>query len=279
MKLSTSVTGMVLLLSAALAHGAGVADAYREEGQKELAEAISIFHSLEKLEGQKTIETVLVPMNQLEVVLSKTASKASLFYNVHPSQEVRDIAENQQMELTKLYSEINLSRPLYEACKAVDVSNADPQTKRYFERTLRDFRRSGVSKPEKVRDRIREINDELTKLGQEFSLNIRKDVRSITLTSTNELAGLPEDYIASHQPDENGEIKITTDYPDYIPFSRYAENDAARLALYKEFKNRAYPTNAQVLKDILIKRYALANLIGYKNYAEYETETKMVKNV
>ena len=89
MKFSASVASMFFLLSAVLAHGAGTADGYREECEKELAEANAIFQSLEKLEGPKTIETVLVPLNELEVVLSKTASKASLFYNVHPSQEVR----------------------------------------------------------------------------------------------------------------------------------------------------------------------------------------------
>jgi thimet oligopeptidase len=252
---------------------------YSETCKTELTRSAEIFRSLEQLENPETVDSVLVPLNELELILSKSASKASLFYNVHPSQEIRDIAENQQKELTRLYNEISLSRPLYEACKAVDVSNADEQTKRYHKHTLRDFRRSGVDQPDDVLKRIKEINNELTRLGQEFSVNVRQDVRSITLTSTNDLAGLPDDYIAAHQPDENGEIKITTDYPDYIPFSRYAENDAARLALYTEFKNRAYPTNAKVLKDILIKRYELANLIGYKNYADYETETKMVKKV
>ncbi len=267
------------MISAALAHADGVAESYREECKQELAESVEIFQFLEQLDGPKTIDSILIPLNELELVLSKSASKASLFFNVHPDSEIREIAENQQLEITKLYNEISLSRPLYEACKTVNVSSADAQTKRYLEHTLRDFRRSGVDQSDDVLKRIKELNNELTELGQAFSLNIASDVRSITLTSTNELAGLPEDYIAAHQPDENGNIKITTDYPDYIPFSRYAENDAARLALYQEFKNRAHPVNANVLKDVLIKRYELANLIGYKNYAEYETETKMVKTV
>lgn len=245
----------------------------------ELAQSDEIFRKLEELDGPKTIKSVLKPLNELELILGKSASKASLFYNVHPSEEIRTLAEKQQKEITKLYNEISLSRPLYEACKAVDISNADAVTQRYLEHTLRDFRRSGVDQSDEVLKRIKEINNELTELGQGFSMNIRKDVRSITLTSTNELAGLPEDYIAAHQPDENGEIKITTDYPDYIPFSRYAENDAARKALYIEFKNRAHPTNSNVLKEILIKRHELANLIGYKNYADFVTKTKMVKDV
>jgi thimet oligopeptidase len=264
------------LLSAVLTHADPEIETYRRQCSNELARATTLFHELENIGVPKNTDTVLLPLNEVEIVLGKSASKASLFYNTHPSEAIRDIAENQQKEITKLYSEISLSLPLFEACKSVDVSKADPQTQRYLEHTLRDFRRSGVDQPEAARKRITEINDELTELGQEFSMNTRKDVRSITLASTNELAGLPADYIAAHQPDENGEIKITTDYPDYIPFSRYAENDAARLALYKAFKSRAYPANEKILKDILIKRYELANLVGYNNYAEFVTETKMV---
>ncbi len=279
MKYFTAFTGTLLMLTAVIARGEGIAESYRVECKQELAQAAELFQTLESLDAPKTIESVLLPLNELERVLSKSASKAGLFYNVHPSEEIWEIAETQQQDITRLYNEISLSRPLYEACKAVDVSKADPQTQRYLEHTLRDFRRSGVDKQDAVLERIKEINNELTELGQEFSMNTRKDVRSITLTSTNELAGLPADYIAAHQPDETGEIRITTDYPDYIPFSRYAENDAARLALYREFKNRAHPTNGKILKDVLIKRYELANLIGYNNYAEFVTETKMVKNV
>jgi len=249
---------------------------YQKTCETELAQAGKIFHDLEKLSGPKTIESVLVPLNEMEIILGNSSGKAGLFYNVHPSQEIRDIAEKHEKNLTKLYSEISLSRPLYEAIRAVDASSADPLTQRYLERTLRDFRRSGVDKPEDVRERIKKLNEELTDLGQQFSMNTRKDVRSITLDSVDDLKGLPEDYIAAHQPDETGKITITTDYPDYIPFQTYAENDTARLALYKEFKNRAYPENETVLKDVLEKRYELANLVGYPNYAYYVTETKMV---
>ncbi|MBN2686352.1 MAG: Zn-dependent oligopeptidase [Pontiellaceae bacterium] len=276
MKISTSLTGVLIIISAALSYGEDMAESYRLECKQELSQSEEIFRSLEKLDGEKTIESVLIPLNEMERILYNSASKASLFYNVHPSQEIRDIAENQEQEITKLYNEISLSRPLYEACKAVDVAQADEQTQRYLEFTLRDFWQSGVDKPADVRERIKVLNEELTDLGQQFSLNTRQDVRSITLDSVDELNGLPEDFIAAHPPGEDGKITITTDYPDYEPFMQYAENDAARLALYKEFKNRSYPENEEVLKQILMKRYELANLVGYTNYAYYVTEDKMV---
>lgn len=253
------------------------AQRYRDQCRADLETIRGLFHQLENVSGEKTIETILKPLNNLDILIGNSANKASLYYNVHPDAAVREVAEKQEQAITELVSEINLSRPVYEACLAVDVSSADVETRRALEHTLRDYRRSGVNQPEEIRKRIKKLNDELTALDQAFSVNVSSDVRSIKLDSPAELDGMPDDYIAAHPPGEDGKITITTDYPDYLPFSRFARNDAKRRELYTVFKNRGYPKNEQVLKDILSKRYELANLLGYKNYAYYVTETKMAK--
>ena len=53
-----------------------------------------------------------------------------------------------------------------------------PQTQRFVEHTLRDYRRAGVDKPPEVRERLKQIDEELTRLGQQFSKNIAEDVRA-----------------------------------------------------------------------------------------------------
>ncbi len=73
-------------------------------------------------------------------------------------------------------------------------------------------------------------------------------------------------------------MRITTDYPDYLPFMSYAHNDAARRQLYQAFRQRGYPDNEPVLHAMLAKRYRLAHLLGYRDWADYITEDKMIKN-
>ena len=99
----------------------------------------------------------------------------------------------------------------------------------------------------------------------------------IKLDSAQELDGLPQDYIDGHKPGTDGKIVITTDYPDYLPFMSYAKRDDLRLALYKEFRKRGYPQNAEVLSKMLSERYELAKILGYDNWAVYITEDKMIK--
>jgi thimet oligopeptidase len=78
--------------------------------------------------------------------------------------------------------------------------------------------------------------------------------------------------------EQDGKIRLTTDYPDYIPFARYAHTDARRKEFAIMFRDRGYPANKGVLNEILAKRFELAQLLGYDNYADYITEDKMVKS-
>src|SRR3979490_1293060 len=45
--------------------------------------------------------------------------------------------------------------------------------------------------------------------------NIRSDTRHIALEGPHELNGLPEDYVATHQPGPDGVIRISTNPPDH----------------------------------------------------------------
>ncbi len=148
---------------------------------------------------------------------------------------------------------------------------------RYRSRLIRDFHRAGVDRNEADRDKIRSLREELVTLGQDFTRNIVADTREILLDGTDELKGLPEDYIHSHQPGPDGKIRISTDYPDYNPFMSYAESNERRRELYVTFRRRAHPANLEVLDKIFARRHGLATLLGYPSWAAYASEDKMIK--
>ena len=62
------------------------------------------------------------------------------------------------------------------------------------------------------------------KIGQTFSRNIKDDVLTIELNGKEDLNGLPKDYVDAHPVGPENKIIITTDYPDYIPFMKYAKS-------------------------------------------------------
>lgn len=251
---------------------------FRQTCEDSLAKARELFEKLERSPNASSVGSILKPVNDLFVKLDLGANKASLYAVVHPNEEIRTTAEECEQDFSKLATDISVSRPLYEALSQLDVSNEDDLTRRWTEKLLRDFRRAGVDKDEQTRARIVALQEELVELGQTFDRNIREDVRTLVLDSVDELDGLPDDYIEAHQPGDDRKIRLTTDYPDYIPFARYAHNDARRKEFAIMFRDRGYPANEAVLDDILTKRFELAQLLGYDNYADYITEDKMVKS-
>jgi thimet oligopeptidase len=212
--------------------------------------------------------------NELLREASASNAYAGLMSEVHPDEAIRDAARECEQEVSRFYSDLALDREMYDALAAVDVSQADADTQRFIAHTLRDYRRAGVDKSPETRARLKQIDEELTKLGQQFSKTISEDVRSIE-ASPDQLAGLPADYIGSH-PVEAGKVRITTDYPDYNPFMTYANNDELRRQLYVAFRSRGDKDNERVLREILTLRTEKAGLLGYETWADYITADKMI---
>ncbi|HLL21033.1 MAG TPA: M3 family metallopeptidase, partial [Kofleriaceae bacterium] len=228
-------------------------------------------------EAPRTVDEGLTLYNELLTAASASNALAGLMSEVHPDEAIRDAARECEQEVSRFYSDLALDREMYDALAAIDVSSSDADTQRFHAHTLRDYRRAGVDKSPEVRARLKQIDEELTRLGQQFSKNISEDVRVIELdaAAAHRLAGLPADFIAAHPP-ENGKIRITTDYPDYNPFMTYADDDDLRKQLYIAFRSRGESLNEQVLHDILKLRSEKSSLLGFQNWADYVTADKMI---
>lgn len=240
-------------------------------------QALLQLQPLDDSDRQYSPEALLNAINDLDILLNEQMSYASLYANVHPKEALREQAEFCEQQFVALIGDIALSRPLYEKLAAVNSQTLGSQEQRLVTRMLRDFKRSGVDKDEATRKRIKQLQEEINAVGQQFDKNIREGSRKLVLRSRDDLKGLPQDYIDRHPANEQGEIVLTTAYPDYMPFMQYAENDELRRQFYVLFRQQAYPENKAVLHELISKRHELAQLLGYSNYSQYVTEDKMIK--
>jgi thimet oligopeptidase len=207
--------------------------------------------------------------------LGEAGARASLARNVHPDAAVRDAAEKAEQEIDAAATELSLDRRLYDALRSIDLAGLDPASRHLAEKALRDFRRAGVDRDDATRARVKELRDELTRIGQEFGRNIKDDVRKLRLDPA-ELDGLPDDFRRAHPPGPDGQVELTTDNTDYVPFVTYARSARAREALWRLYRQRAHPKNLDVLSRLLARRAELARLLGYPSWAAYATEDKMI---
>ena len=224
---------------------------------------------------ESTVENTLIPYNEILIQLNR-AGLAYLFSEVHPDMDVRDAAELCVQDINKFATDLSLNRGVYDKLKNINKNNLDYETSHFLEKELLDFELAGVNKDEETRKKLTDLRAQIVVTGQEFDRNIREDKRFIEV-SLEDLKGLPQDYIDSHKADESGKIIITTDYPDADPVKKYADKEEIRKKIFIEDMNRAYPSNDEVLKKLLILRHKYATLLGYETYADYSAEKNMLK--
>src|SRR5207302_599014 len=246
---------------------AGTPETFAAASQRDLHAAKALVARLKSL--PPSLET-LRAWDAANAALSDASARASLLRSVHPDAAMRDAGERSEQEVEALSTGLSLDPEVYRLLSQLDASAEDEGTRWYLFRVLRDFRRAGVDKDPHTRERLRALNDELVRIGQEFQRNIRDDVRTIQ-DSPADLDGLPQDYVREHSSGV-----VMTDYPDFIPFMTYSRSSPAREALWKVYRQRAHPRNLHVLDRMLARRFDLARLLGYPSWAAYVTEDKMI---
>jgi peptidyl-dipeptidase Dcp len=220
---------------------------------------------------------------------------AGIFFNLvsaETSDELQQIAQEVSPLITKFQNDITLNPVMFERIKTVynlknKLSlNAEQQT--LLENTYLNFVRKGANLPAADKEKFREISTELSKLSLQFGENVRKETNNFEMhiTDKSKLSGLPESELeaasakAKSKNKEGWIFDITA--PSYLPFLKFADNRELREKMYlaymsKSFKGNEFD-NRENIRKIVNLRLEMANLLGYKNYADYALEKTMARN-
>lgn len=254
---------------------AGTAESFLASCRSDLEDTRKRIDALKASQPPRDTTATLQAFDTALLVASDAENRAGLAEQVHPSKPFRDAAQACEQEVSRALTDISLDKDMYNVLAALDGAKLDSAGTYYLRTTLRDYHRAGVDRDDPTRDRIRKLQDELVKIGQQFDENIAADVRKLQV-NPSDLDGLPEDFKRSHPADASGKVTLSTDNTDYFPFMDYAKSEPARRAFYLLYRQRAYPKNIDALGQLLQKRHELANVLGYPDWAAYITEDKMV---
>ncbi len=223
-------------------------------------------------------ENTFGAFDDLTFAFMESSGVAELMLLCHPDQEVRQAAAACEPRVDAMASDLFMDDKIANVLKRAHAKIAglgNPQA-RFMQKTLDKYRRNGLDLPLEGRAKLKALNEELTVLGQTFQKNIAESKSEIKIPATS-LEGLPGAYVSSHPADADGKVVITTTGPDFVPFMRYAKDRAAALALHLVSNNRA-KENLPLLDRILAARQEKAELLGYKNWADYVLEPMMAKD-
>ena len=248
-----------------------------------LARASSVLDEVRALDkkpdGELTWDSTLGGLDRAKIAIRNAGDFPGLMAVAHPDEAVREAARGCEPKVDKLETGMWLDAGVASVVKRY-AAKKEPLTgarARLLAQVLRDFRRNGLELDAKGQARVREINEELTKLGQDYDTNLAASHLFVDATPA-QLEGLPKEWLASHKPEADGKIRVTTDYPDYFPVVTYAKDRKLALDLHKQFDNRAADKNITVLDKVLAVRAEKAKLLGYATWADYVLEPRMAKN-
>ena len=254
---------------------AGTADSFLASCRSDLDEAKKRIATIKASQPPRDAWATLQAFDTAVLVAVDAENRAGLAEQVHPAKPFRDAAQVCEQEVSRMLTDVSLDKELYNVLASLDGAKLDPAGSYYLRTSLRDYHRAGVDRDDPTRDKIRKLQDELVKIGQQFDENIAGDVRKLQVNASD-LDGLPDDFKRSHPPDASGKVTLSTDNTDYFPFMDYAKSESARKAFFILYRQRAYPRNIDVMGQLLQKRHELANILGYPDWAAFITEDKMV---
>ena len=252
------------------------AAAFEKMENGRLAAAQRSLDGIIEVKGPRTIDNTLTKYDEAVRQFNAALYFSSLMEAVHPEATFRDRATAMTRKVSAAQAALSLNRDVYEALAAVSMAQAEPATQYYVRRQLLEFKLAGVDKDEHTRAHLKVLNDDLTEEQSAFDRNINDGQKEIEVRDPSELTGLPQDYIDGHKPGKDGLIRITTNYPDYIPAMNFAASDALRRRLFLAFNTRAYPKNRDVLTKMLRTRHEIAATLGYNSWADYNAADKMI---
>ena len=228
-----------------------------------------------QLKDKASAGSVLAQWDQIFAEFEDFTGPVGFYSNVDPNAQVRQAADDCEVKINQFQTEIYQDYSLYQQIKKIKTSN-EIDTK-YRQDILDGFEENGIQLSTDKQARLKVILDNLTKIQQEFARNIRDNPEKVEFTA-DELKGLPDSYIANLKENEQGQYLLGFDYPEYLPFMQMADSDEARKRYQIAYTRRGTEKNLVLLKQAIDLRYELAQLFGYKSYADWKLKNRMAQN-
>ena len=219
---------------------------------------------------------------------------STIFFNLlsaETNDEMDALAQKMSPILTKHANDIRLNERLFERVKYVHQHHRKltAEEKMLLDNCYDGFVRSGALLDAAGKERLRQLTEEASMLGLQFSQNLLKENKAFTLHITDEaqLDGLPDTAreaaaLAAKEQQKEGWV-FTLDFPSYSPFMTYSTQRELRRQLYMAKNTECIhdntENNLEICKRLINLRRELAQLLGHKTYADYVLKHRMAGNV
>ena len=238
--------------------------------------------------------TILNPFDEGDGYYDLLDRVSTVFFNLLSAETNDDmdaLAQKMQPILTKHANDMRLNPQLFERIRKVHLHHRrlTPEEQMLLNNCYEGFVRSGALLDEEGKARLRQLTEEASMLSLQFSQNLLKENKAFTLHITDEaqLDGLPDTAReaarqTAKEQDKEGWV-FTLDMPSYSPFMTYSTQRELRKQMYMARNTVCTHDNSEnniaICKRLINLRREIAQLLGYKTYADYVLKRRMATNV
>lgn len=239
--------------------------------------------------------TILNPFDEGDGYYDLLDRVSTVFFNLlsaETNDEMDALAQKMQPILTQHANDMRLNPQLFERIRQVHLHHRrlTAEEKMLLDNCYEGFVRSGALLDEEGKTKLRQLTEEASMLSLQFSQNLLKENKAFTLRITDEaqLDGLPDTAreaaaqawkeARSQEPEAYGDKGwlFTLDMPSYSPFMTYSTQRELRKQMYMarntECTHDNSENNIEICKRLINLRREIAQLLGYKTYADYVLE-------
>ena len=261
-------------------------DDYMPAISKAIEELRSEISAITAITSEPTFENTILALELAGSPLDKVAYTFNNVTNTDSNDMLRELETQIFPLLTREFDAIVLNQALYERVKTVydarDELDLDEQQARLLELTHRRFVRAGAIFAPEVKERVAEINAEISGLNTEFAQNLLLETKGFTLElkEEDEVAGLSDDFKSAIYDADKKAWVVGLNRSAYESFMVQSTNRELRERLFNGYRLRASKgeyDNGPIAMKIAQLRAERAALMGYDSHAHYILEYNMAK--
>ncbi|MFN7998833.1 MAG: M3 family metallopeptidase [Bryobacteraceae bacterium] len=256
--------------------------------QELLARARERIEALAADPQPRTFENTLVALDDITEPLDEAIGVVRHLESVATYPELRAAYNAVQPEVSAFYSGIPLHAGLWKAIQSYSATeearSLTGTRKRLLTKTIDTFRRHGADLDPAGKAKLEAIDIELATATTKFSENVLDATNAFDLIITEEagLAGLPPSAVAAARESAAQKglegWRFTLQAPSYTPVMMYLNDTETRRQMYHAYAVRASSgkyDNRVLLGRILELRRAKAELLGFRNFADFVLHDRM----
>ncbi len=269
-------------------HDSDYGPALEEGMRQELAEVNGI--ALDP--DPPTFKNTIVAMEKTGRLLTRVSSVFFAVVQANTDDSLQNILTEEAPKLAAHHDAIYMNANLFKRVKSVydrrDDLNLTPVQKVLVKRYYRDFVRSGALLSKKNKEKLRVLNQELSKLVTEFRKRLLAGTKAgaLVINDKKELDGLSDAEVAAaaqaaHDRGLKGKWILPLQNTTQQPAQASLKDRAVRERLFRASTMRTEHGDSNDTRAIIVKLAALradkAKLLGYPDYAAYVLAAKMAK--